>query len=96
LAAAISDHPLPRRAFSGPRAKEPIVAGPNWKRIDKAPKGIGPLLLRAGPGPLDASFVGYEADDGRWFAAADNRTEVDPTHFALIPLFDADDDGAVA
>ena len=58
----------------------------NWNPIDEAPKGIGPLLLRAGSGPLDPSFVGHQADDARWLDG-ENR-EVHPTHFALIPDFD--------
>jgi hypothetical protein len=64
----------------------------NWHRIDAAPKGIGPLLLRAGSGSLDPAYVGYQdPDNGRWFAAADNSAEVHPTHYCEIPLFDADD-----
>ena len=66
-----------------------------WHRIDKAPKGIGPLLLRGGPGPLDPVFIGYQSDDGRWIPAADNHTEVQPTHYCVIPQFDADDGAAV-
>jgi hypothetical protein len=62
-----------------------VADSKNWHRIDQAPKGIGPLRLRAGSGPLDPAYVGYEADDGRWIAAADNRTEVHPSHFAEIP-----------
>jgi hypothetical protein len=62
------------------------MAGPNWHRIDKAPKGSGPLLPRAGPGPTDPAYVGYQdPDNGRWFAAAGDNTEVHPTHFCLIP-----------
>jgi hypothetical protein len=69
------------------------MAGLNWSRINSAPKGIGPLLLRAGPGNLDPAYVGYQADDGRWFCG---ETEVHPTHYCEIPPFDADDDGAAA
>ena len=36
------------------------MAEPNWHRIDKAPKGIGPLLLRAGSGPSDPAYVGHQ------------------------------------
>jgi hypothetical protein len=68
---------------------EPIVAGSNWRRIDQAQKGIGPLLLRAGSGPQDPSYVGYQADDGRWLCG---DVEVRPTHFCEIPQFDASDD----
>lgn len=50
----------------------------NWHSIEKAPKGIGPLLLRAGPGLNDPSYVGYQADDGRWFAG---DTEVRPAWY---------------
>jgi hypothetical protein len=70
------------------------VVESNWHPIDKAPKGVGPLLLRAGPGTQDPSYVGYQADDGRWFSAADNRTEVQPTHYCLIPQFDCDEAGS--
>jgi hypothetical protein len=59
-----------------------------WHRIDEATKGIGPLLLRAGSGPLDPVFVGQQFDDGRWFSG---DAEVHPTHYSDIPLFDADD-----
>jgi hypothetical protein len=65
----------------------------NWRKISEAPAGIGPVLLRAGSGPSDPSFVGYQADNGRWFAAADISAEVHPTHFCLIPGFDAADEG---
>jgi hypothetical protein len=60
----------------------------NWHSIEKAPKGIGPLLLRAGAGPSDPSYIGYQADDGRWFAG---DQEVHPTHYCEIPLFDGED-----
>jgi hypothetical protein len=63
----------------------------NWRKISEAPKGIGPLLLRAGSGSLDPAYVGFQADDGRWFAAADNSAEVHPTHYCEIPLLDAED-----
>jgi hypothetical protein len=59
----------------------------NWHRIDNAPKGIGPLLLRAGSGPLDPAYVGYEAD-GRWLSG---DVEVYPSHWCLIPEFDCDE-----
>jgi hypothetical protein len=71
------------------------MAGPNWRPIKEAERGIGPLLLRAGSGNLDPVFVGYQADDGRWFGAADNSAEVHPTHFCQIPEFDCDDEAAV-
>jgi hypothetical protein len=73
------------------------VAEQNWHRIDKAQKGVGPLLLRAGSGPSDPAYVGFQdPDSGRWFAASDISAEVRPTHFCLIPQFDADDDGTAA
>lgn len=65
----------------------------NWHRIDAAPRGIGPLLLRNGPDRSILAYVGYQADNGRWFSG---EQEVHPTHYCLIPLFDADDDGAAA
>jgi hypothetical protein len=65
----------------------------NWHSIEKAPKGIGPLLLRAGASSLDPAFVGCQADDGRWFAG---DAEVSPAYYCEIPQFDADDDGAAA
>jgi hypothetical protein len=65
----------------------------NWRQISEAPRGIGPLLLRAGSGPNDPAYVGYQADDGRWFSG---DAEVHPTHFCEIPQFDADDEGAAA
>jgi hypothetical protein len=68
-----------------------VAAQKNWHRIEGAAKGIGPLLLRAGGGPLDPAFVGYESDDGRWFCA---DAEVHPTHYSEIPPFDADDGAA--
>jgi hypothetical protein len=63
----------------------------NWHSIEKAPKGIGPLLLRAGSGPSDPSYVGYQADDGRWRAST-GGAEVSPTHYCEIPQFDAADE----
>jgi hypothetical protein len=61
----------------------------NWHSIEKAPKGIGPLLLRAGSGPSDPTYVGYQdPDSGRWLSG---DAEVHPTHYCLIPQFDADD-----
>jgi hypothetical protein len=69
------------------------VSERNWYCIDQAQKGIGPLLLRAGSGQLDPVFVGYQADDGRWFVG-DQR--VHPTHYCEIPPFNADDVGAAA
>ena len=68
---------------------EPTLSDRIWNRISDAPRGIGPLLLRAGPGLTDGVYVGYQADDGRWML---NPTEeVFPTHFAVIPPFDAED-----
>jgi hypothetical protein len=68
---------------------ESYVAEPNWHRINQPLKGMGPLLLRAGPGLTDLAYVGYQdPDNGRWFAG---EQEVHPTHFCLIPQFDADD-----
>jgi hypothetical protein len=69
------------------------VAERNWRRIESAPRGIGPQLLRAGSGPNDPSYVGYQGDDGRWYAADDSsqNREVHPTHYCAIPSFDADD-----
>jgi hypothetical protein len=62
----------------------------NWRKISEAPRGIGPLLLRAGAGPNDPAYVGYQdPDNGRWFDG-ENR-EVHPTHFCLISGFDADE-----
>ena len=67
------------------------MAERNWHRIDKAPRGLGPMLLHAGPSYLDPSYVGYQGpDNGRWFSGAGN-VEVHPTHYCMIPLFDADD-----
>jgi hypothetical protein len=63
----------------------------NWHNIENAPRGIGPLLLRAGSGPNDPSYVGYQASDRRWFCG---DLEVHPTHYCEIPLFDADDGAA--
>ena len=62
----------------------------NWHSIDKAPKGIGPLLLRDSSGPFDGAYVGYQdPDSGRWISG--DNAEVHPTYFCLIPLFDADE-----
>ena len=62
----------------------------NWRPITKAPKGIGPLLLRAGPSSLDPALVGYQnPDNGRWFDG-ENR-EAHPVYFCLIPEFDCDE-----
>ena len=66
----------------------------NWNRIDHAPKGMGPMLLRAGAGALDPVYMGLQADDGRWLYG--DQQEVHPTHFCLIPQFDADDDASAA
>ena len=65
------------------------MAESNWKPIEKAEWGIGPLLLRSGPGFMDGVFIGYKADDGRW-SDQDNR-EVHPTHFAFVPPFDVEE-----
>jgi hypothetical protein len=66
----------------------------NWHRIDEAPKGAGPLLCRAGSGPSDPAYVGYQnPSTGRWFSG---DAEVHPTHYCEIPLFDADDEGATS
>lgn len=64
------------------------MADTNWHHIEQAPRGVGPQLLRAGTSLNDPVFVGYQADDGRWFFGAE---EVHPTHYCLIPAFDADD-----
>ena len=68
---------------------EPLVAERNWHRIDKAPKGIGPLVLRAGAGLNDLSYVEYQADGGRWLAG---DAEVSPTHYCEIPPSDDGDE----
>jgi hypothetical protein len=67
---------------------ETTVTERSWKPIKAAPKGIGPLLLRVGGGPLDPAFVGYQADDGRWFSG---DAEVRPAYYFEIPNFDADE-----
>jgi hypothetical protein len=70
------------------------VAEQSWHRIDKAPKGIGDVLLRSGSGPLDPNFVGHQdPDSGRWFDG-ENR-EVRPAFYCEIQLFDADDSDGV-
>jgi hypothetical protein len=81
-------------SWAGPRST--IAAERNWHRIDKAPEGIGPLFLCAGPDLSDPTYVGDQADDGRWLAAGDNSTEVHPTHYCEIPLFDATNDEATS
>jgi hypothetical protein len=68
---------------------EPLVAERNWHRVDKAPKGIGPLLLRAGAGLNDLSYVGIS---GGRRALARGDVEVGPTHYCEIPPSD-DGDG---
>ena len=84
---------LPRLGPSGPGALETYIvsSATNWQPIAAAEKGIGPLLLRDGAGPNDPAYVGYQADDGRWFFG---DAETHPTHYCLIPLFDADDRAA--
>ncbi|WP_156163323.1 hypothetical protein [Bradyrhizobium sp. LTSP857] len=63
----------------------------NWKRVQEAPRGIGHVLLRIGAGSLDGVFVGYkDPDTGRWLDQ--ESREVQPAYFALIPLFDCEDD----
>jgi hypothetical protein len=61
----------------------------NWRKISEAPKGIGPLLLRACDGSLDPTFVGQQADDGRWLDG-ENR-EAHPAYFCQIPPFVCDE-----
>ena len=69
----------------------PRSAEANWKRVVRAPPGIGQVLLRIGGGPLDGAFVGYQdPDNGRWLDQ-ENR-EVQPAYYALIPQFDFEDD----
>jgi hypothetical protein len=65
----------------------------NWKRIDTAPKGIGDVLLRDGSGPFDPAYVGRQYDDGCW-RLGNEQAQSHPTHYCLIPLFDADDGAA--
>lgn len=50
-----------------------------WKSVRRDPPspGIGPLLLRAGSGPNDSAYVGFQ--------------EVHPTHWCFIPSFDAEE-----
>ena len=93
---AIFDHPLPRWAFPSRAPWSIIVAERNWHRIDKAPKGIGPLLLRAGPDLSDPTYVGYQADDGRWLAAGDNSAEFIRRTTARFRYSTAADDGATS
>jgi hypothetical protein len=62
----------------------------NWKHIEKAPRGIGAVLLRSGSGTLDPVYVGFQADDGRW-VTADDQTTVHPLFFCTIPAFDCDE-----
>lgn len=58
-----------------------------WQPIEKAEKGIGPLLLRVGAGPLDPVFVGYQdPNTGQWLDQ--ERRSVRPNWFAKIPPFD--------
>jgi hypothetical protein len=68
---------------------EPIVAdGKNWHRADEMSEGIvEDVLLRAGPGLLDPVYVGRRID-GRFIV---DSAEAHPTHYCLIPRFDADD-----
>jgi hypothetical protein len=63
----------------------------NWQPIAKAPKGIGPLLLRVGSGSLDPAFVGYQDDDGRWVTSPGVQIAPAPRYFCLIPQFDCDE-----
>lgn len=67
------------------------MANINWHPIEQAPRGAGPLLLREGASINDPVFVGAQADDGRWFHGEE---DVRPSHYCLIPIFDADDGGA--
>ena len=63
----------------------------NWKPIAKAPRGIGPLLLRAGSGSLDPTFVGYQDDDGRWITGPGVEARSAPQFYCQIPEFDCDE-----
>jgi hypothetical protein len=74
---------------------EPAVAEQNWNRIEAAPKGAGPLLLREGSGSQDPAFVGYQGDDGQW-RSGDSVCR--PRYFCRIPPFDCElpDDGVAA
>ena len=63
----------------------------NWHSIEKAPKGIGPLLLRAGAGPLDPTFIGHQEDNGRWLDSENREVRPAPRFFCLIPPFDCDE-----
>lgn len=67
------------------------MAKTNWHPIEQAPRGAGPLLLRSGASLNDPAFIGYQADDGRWFLVDE---EVHPLFFAEIPPFDYDDGAA--
>jgi hypothetical protein len=72
------------------------VAERNWHRIDKAPRGLGPMLLRITSCLYAGAFVGYQCpDSGRWFDMSEPRKEVHPTYYCMIPLFDADDPAIV-
>jgi hypothetical protein len=69
------------------------VAEPNWNRIEAAPKGAGPLLLREGDGSIDPVFVGFQGDDGQW-RSGDCITN--PRYFCRIPPFDYEAPGELA
>jgi hypothetical protein len=61
----------------------------NWRKISEAPRGTGPLLLRAGAGLTEPAYVGYQdPDNGRWLSG---DVEVHPTHWCPIPEFDCDE-----
>jgi hypothetical protein len=66
------------------------VAEQKWKRIEAAPKGAGPLLLREGGGSLDPVFIGYLDDAGQWRSG---DSVCNPLYFCKAPLFDCEDDG---
>ena len=69
------------------------MAERNWKPVASVPRGIGPVLLHLAS--VDQPSIGYQdPDNGRWFV--DPQHEVYPTHYCLIPQFDAADDGAAA
>lgn len=63
----------------------------HWKTIDQAEKGMGPVLLRSGTGPLDGVCIGYQADDGRWMS---ENAEVHPVAWCRIPEFDLENEGS--